>query len=87
MEAVKPREEMTRNELVSFILRQCALLCDPKHGHLKSLAAVIDAHEVTLSVWIGQGYVPEHQVRKLQKKFGKKNAPLDDLCPVEFRRS
>jgi hypothetical protein len=87
MDAVKPREEMTRQEIVSFALRQCALLCDPKHGHLKSLAAVIDAHEVTLSVWIGQGYVPEHQVRKLQKKFGKKNAPLDDLCPVEFRRS
>lgn len=86
MEAVKPREEMSRQEIVSFVLRQCALLCDPRHGHLKTLAAEIDAHEVTLSVWINQGYVPLHQCQKLQKKFGKKNAPLDDLCPVEFRR-
>jgi hypothetical protein len=87
MHAVKPREDMTRQEVVSFVLRQCALLCDPRHGHLKSLAEAIGAHEVTVSVWIGQGYVPEHQVYKLQKKFGEQNAPLDDLCPVEFRRS
>lgn len=86
MDAIKPREEMTRQEVVAFVLRNCALRCDPRHGHLKSLADVIDTHEVTLSVWIRQGYVPVHQVAKLQKKFGKKNAPLDDLCPEEFRQ-
>lgn len=87
METVKPRDEMSRQELVSLILRRCALLCDPRRGRLKSLAESIDVHEVTVSVWIGQGYVPKHQVRKLQKKFGKENAPLDGLCPIEFRRS
>lgn len=87
MSIVKPRDEMTRQEIVSLVLRQCALLCDPRHGHLKSLADALEVHEVTVSVWIGQGYVPEHQIRKLQKKFGKKNAPIDDLCPVEFRRA
>lgn len=86
MEAVKPRSEMTREELVSFVLRNCALLCDPRNGHLRSLAAAISVHEVTLSVWIKQGYVPLPQVRVLQSKFGRKNAPTDDLCPIEFRR-
>lgn len=86
MIAIKPRNEMTRQELVSFILRQCALLCDPISGHLKSLSPLLEVHDVTLSVWISQGYVPEHQVVKLQKRFGEDNAPLDDLCPVEYRR-
>ena len=87
MSVVKSRDEMTRQELISFILRNCALMCDPRYGRLKALAEAIDTHEVTVSVWISQGYVPEHQVRKLQKRFGKKSAPIDDLCPVEFRRN
>lgn len=82
----KPKENMSRQELVSFILRNCALLVDPRNGHLKSLAPVVDSHEVTLSNWIAQGYVPLHKARKLEAKFGKDNAPMDDLCPEEFRR-
>ena len=87
MEPIKPRSEMTRQEVVSVILRSCALLVDPRNGHLRSLAVALELHEVTLSNWIAQGFVPEFQVQKLQRKFGSQAAPLDDLCPVENRRA
>lgn len=87
MNVVRTREQMTREERVSFVLRQCALLVDPRNGYLKSLADVLEIHEVTLSVWIKQGYVPFHQAKKLQKRFGKKRAPVDELCPTSFRRT
>lgn len=80
------KENMTRQDLVSFILRNLALRIDPRNGHLKSLAPLLDTHEVTLSNWIAQGYVPFHKARKLEAKFGKVHAPIDDLCPEEFRR-
>lgn len=86
MEALKPRDAMSRQEVVSSLLRQCALKCDPRRGRLNRLAKVIRVHEVTLSVWIRQGYVPETQVLRLQDKFGPELAPMDDLCPAEFRR-
>lgn len=84
MESVKPR---TRQELVAKVLRTCALDCDPRNGRLKSVADLLAVHETTISGWIAQGYVPEFQVRKLQKCFGTRTVSLDDLCPVEFRRS
>lgn len=85
-QVVKPKADMSRQELVSFILRSCALQIDPRFGHLKSLAADMESHEVTLSNWITQGYVPFHKARKLERKFGKKIASADELCPDEFRR-
>ncbi|MBT9159026.1 MAG: hypothetical protein DDT26_00275 [Dehalococcoidia bacterium] len=86
MQPIKPREEMTRQELVSFILRHCALRCDPRHGRLRVLAAQLQVHEVTISVWIAKGYVPFEQAKKLEKKFGRSCAPANDLCPTTFRR-
>lgn len=86
MSAIKPRDEMTRTELVSYILRSCALLVDPRLGLLRSLAETLEVHEVTVSAWIAQGYVPQHQALKLNKRFGE-HAPVDDLCPAEFRRN
>lgn len=86
MQPIKPREEMTRQELVSFILRHCALRSDPRHGRLRVLAAQLGTHEVTISVWIKKGYVPYEQAKKLQSKYGRACAPLADLCPEENRR-
>jgi hypothetical protein len=37
-----------------------------------------------LSDWAAQGYVPHFQCKKLHKRFGKL-APIDDLCPAEYR--
>jgi hypothetical protein len=64
---------------VSHALRQLALIVDPAKGQLSKLADEVDVHPVTLSTWISQGVVPEFQVAKLKKRFGKKVvAPLLD---------
>jgi hypothetical protein len=81
------RVSMTRQELVSHHLRSLALRVDPVYGQLKMLAADIDVHTTTLSAWIAQGYVPEFQVRKMLRRYGKKYVILDDLCPVEYRNA
>lgn len=79
------RVSMTRKELVSYHLRTLALLLDPRNGHLSKLAAEISVHSTRVTAWINQGYVPLFQVRKLEKRFGKKNVPSDELCPPEYR--
>lgn len=83
----KTRESLSRSDLVSHHLRVLALLADPRNGLLKNLADKIPVHPTTLSTWIEQGYVPLFQCRKLQKLFGKKKVPLDELCPEEFRNA
>jgi hypothetical protein len=83
----KARDALSRTDLVSYCLRLLALNVDPGNGHLTKLAEAIDVHPTTVSAWIGQGYVPMFQCKKLQKRFGQKAVPLDDLCPHEFRFS
>lgn len=85
MTPVKSRDSMTRQELVSHHLRRLAKRVDPANGLLLKLAEHIDVHQTTLSAWTAQGYVPLFQVRKMQKKFGRKHVPLAELCPEEFR--
>ena len=81
----KTRETMTRNELISHHMRRLALIADPVNGHLSKLADHIEVHATTISAWIAQGYVPWFQCKKIQKRFGRKLVPLDELCPEEFR--
>jgi hypothetical protein len=83
----KTRDSMSRNDLVSHHLRRLALIADPTKGRLTWLAEELDVHTVTVSTWIAQGYVPMFQCKKLQKRFGKKAVPLDDLCPEEYRNT
>lgn len=85
MTPVKPRDSLTRSEIVSNRLRKLAKLADLDNGYLKVLADRLDVHQTTISAWIAQGYVPMFQVRKLQRRFGNRSAPLDELCPEEFR--
>lgn len=86
MQRQKREKKLSRSEIVSLALRQCALLCDPKSGHLKVLAKRLDVHHVTLSVWIRQGYVPELHAENLQKEFGAQFADANVLCPADRRR-
>jgi hypothetical protein len=73
----------TRQEVVSFILRSCALLVDPRRGELKRLAERMNKHETTLSDWIKQGRVPRMSAEWLERRFGKKVANADTLCPPD----
>jgi hypothetical protein len=79
------RASMTRSEIVSYYLRLIALRVNPRTGHLTALAEELGVHPTTISAWIDKGYVPEFQVKKLVKRFGKKTVSLDELCPPEFR--
>lgn len=81
----KTRDKVARSEVVSLHLRRLAKRADPENGYLLSLAEFIDVHQTTISAWVAQGYVPLFQVRKMQKKFGRKHVPLNELCPEEFR--
>ncbi|HEY1403523.1 MAG TPA: hypothetical protein VGB05_05310 [Pyrinomonadaceae bacterium] len=70
MKPAKAPDGLSREELVSFCLRQCALVVDPRNGHLKSLAAMFDWHETTLSTWIANGRIPLKACKKLRGRFG-----------------
>jgi hypothetical protein len=83
----KTRDSLSRKDLISHHLRLLALIVDPPKGELVSLADDIGVHAATLSAWISQGYVPWFQCKKLQKRFGKKMVPFDDLCPAEYRNN
>lgn len=84
---LKPREQWTREEVIGFHLALLALHVDPKHGRLNALADAIEINPITLGRWKTQGYVPWHQVQRLQKRYGKKLVPEDELCPLDYRRS
>jgi hypothetical protein len=84
---LKPRDQWTREEVVGFHLNMLALHVDPKDGLLTTLAMAIEVDPVTLGRWKAQGYVPWHQVVRLQKRYGKKLVPENELCPAENRRS
>lgn len=71
------KEPLTPHERVSLCLRSCALVLDPRKGHLKSLAADLEVHETTLSLWMREGRVPPHQARRLRKRFGKTLVNVD----------
>lgn len=79
MNPIKPREDLTRKEIVSLCLRQCALVVDPGNGHLKSLANEFEWHEVTLYTWIKNGRIPFKSARKLERRFGKRFVNVDLL--------
>ena len=78
MKPHRPRD-LSREEIVSLCLRQCALVIDPRNGHLKSLADEFEWHETTLSTWIRNGRIPVKPARKLLRRFGKKLVNLDLL--------
>jgi len=65
-------EDCDRQTVVAFVLRQCALVVDPRYGKLSTLADEIDVHYTTLSLWIQEGRVPERAAKRLQRRFGKK---------------
>lgn len=70
-------ESMTPQEQVSFCLRQCALALNPRTGYLKDLAAELEVHETTLSLWMREGRIPVKAARRLQRRFGKKLVDLE----------
>lgn len=72
------KSDLTPNERVSRCLRRCALVIDPLRGHLKTLAAELDVHETTLSLWIREGRVPDKAARRLLKQFGPDIVDLDN---------
>jgi len=82
---LKPKEEWTRQETVSFYLRTLALHVDPDNGRIQALALALEINKLTLYRWKAQGYVPWHQVKKMQRRYGKKLVPENELCPVENR--
>jgi hypothetical protein len=79
MNPIQPREDLTREEIVSLCLRQCALVIDPRNGHLKSLAAEFEWHEITVYQWIKNGRIPFKSARRLQRRFGKKLVNIELL--------
>lgn len=72
MNPIKPTQDMTREEVVSLCLRQCALALNPRTGFLKDLAMELDVHESTLTFWMTQGRVPLKAARRLARRFGVK---------------
>lgn len=84
---LKPREQWSREEIIGFHLGLLALHIDPLHGRLNVLADAIEIDPITVGRWKSQGYIPWHQVKRLQKRYGKKLIPEDALCPAEHRRS
>lgn len=75
---------LSRSEIVSYHLRRMAKKADPVNGWLMVLADDLEVHPTTISDWIAQGYIPQHQCKRLHKRFGKL-APFDELCPLENR--
>lgn len=69
-------ENLTPQDQVSLCLRQCALHLNPRTGYLKDLAAEMDVHETTLSLWMREGRIPRKAARRLQRRFGKKLVDL-----------
>lgn len=84
---LKPRDQWSRQDVVAFHLRTLALHVDPLRGEIKALADAIEVNPITISRWATQGFVPLHQVKRLQKRYGEKLVPGDELCPAANRRS
>lgn len=70
-------ENLSPQDQVSLCLRQCALNLSPRTGYLKDLAAELEVHETTLSLWIREGRIPRKAARRLQRRFGKKLVNLE----------
>ena len=79
MNPIKPTQDMTREEVVSLCLRQCALVLNPRTGYLKDLATELDVHESTLTFWMSQGRIPKKNARRLRKLFGAKLVDVELL--------
>jgi len=79
MTPVEAPPGISREDFISFTLRQCALSVDPRYGKLSSLAQSLDMHESTLHVWVRNGRIPKKAARILQRKFGKKLANAEIL--------
>lgn len=62
--------DMSREEIVSVALRQCALILDPRYGRLSILAAKLELHDNTLTTWMRNGRIPPKRCRQLHKLFG-----------------
>lgn len=72
MNPIPPSPELSREELVSLCLRQCALVLDPRYGRLSVLADTFELHETTLGLWIRQGRIPAKPCKRLMRRFGKR---------------
>lgn len=79
MNPIKPTDSMSREEIVSLALRQCALLLDPRYGRLSVLAEEFNLHENTLGIWIRNGRVPPKMCKRLLDKFGKRYVDFKQL--------
>ena len=79
MTPIIPPDDADRTTIVSLCLRQCALIVDPKNGHLTKLAEHLDLHPVTLSKWLSDGRVPRKSAKRLARVFGKKFVNVDLL--------
>ena len=79
MKPITPPDDISRTDYVSLILRQLALMRDPKLGRLSILADEFDLHPSTLQVWITNGRIPPKACRRLLKAFGKKWIDYDRL--------
>jgi hypothetical protein len=79
MQPPKAPLDLSRDAFVSFTLRQCALVLDPRYGRLKAVADEFDFHESTLNVWIRKGRIPRKPCRRLLKRFGRKLIDFDRL--------
>lgn len=74
-----PVPDVSQEDYVSVVLRQCALIVDPKYGSLTQLAGSLGVHETTLRLWIRNGRVPHKYGLALLKKFGRKFMDFDRL--------
>lgn len=79
MSMITQKQPLDRHETVSFCLRQCALVIDPRFGHLSALAGYLDLHPNTFLLWINNGRVPAKAAKRLQRIFGKKLANAEQL--------
>lgn len=79
MKPITPPEDISRTDYVSLILRQLALMLDPRLGRLACLAEEIEVHPTTLQLWITNGRIPRKPCRRLLKRFGRRWIDFDRL--------
>lgn len=79
MKPITPPDDISRTDYVSLILRQLALMVDPRLGRLSFLADELELHPTTLQLWITNGRIPRKPCRRLLKRFGRKWINIDRL--------
>lgn len=72
MKPIPAPSELDDSAYVSQVLRQCALILDPRNGSLAAFEDEFDIHVTTVRTWIRNGRIPPKPCRRLLKRFGKK---------------